>query len=309
MNIPSSIEIYGFVVPLMVPAIVVGYLLYSFFLWRLGKKEGFDEEKIFDLFFLTAACTATLLKVNILVVSGFVFLAVLSLTQIWKWSQFRILDIFIIALYTGILLPLLVYIAISKQFSYLPVFGLGLVAVISFTRIKSTIVKSGYTFSILLMLTILVLFAYFREKPYLIFYVFLFIISLANIYLRERKSMIKPTLPVDFLNKIRNQLLHKRKRLRAEQKILMQEDPYLQSGREDGNSELMDEAILEDTHKEWNDLRRNALEKVHIQVRKALGQLKIGKYGTCEVCGKPIDKARLEAYPEATTCFDHAPNA
>jgi RNA polymerase-binding transcription factor DksA len=48
------------------------------------------------------------------------------------------------------------------------------------------------------------------------------------------------------------------------------------------------------------------VKKLRIQVKKALAAIKIGKYGICEICGKPIDKARLQAYPEATTCIDCA---
>jgi len=46
--------------------------------------------------------------------------------------------------------------------------------------------------------------------------------------------------------------------------------------------------------------------KLKIQVRKALAAINLGKYGKCEICGKDIDKARLRAYPEATTCIDCA---
>ncbi|GIW69716.1 MAG: hypothetical protein KatS3mg101_0463 [Patescibacteria group bacterium] len=86
----------------------------------------------------------------------------------------------------------------------------------------------------------------------------------------------------------------------------MKEDPYLESGRTEGNSEYMDEAILEDTRKSVSDARMGVGSGMLIQVKKALAAIKIGKYGICEVCGKPIDKARLKAYPQATTCLEHA---
>jgi DnaK suppressor protein len=41
----------------------------------------------------------------------------------------------------------------------------------------------------------------------------------------------------------------------------------------------------------------------------ATARLAAGTYGTCEVCGEPIDPARLEARPTATTCVRHAPGA
>jgi RNA polymerase-binding protein DksA len=38
------------------------------------------------------------------------------------------------------------------------------------------------------------------------------------------------------------------------------------------------------------------------QVERALQRLDNGIYGTCENCGNPIGKARLQAFPRATLC-------
>lgn len=38
------------------------------------------------------------------------------------------------------------------------------------------------------------------------------------------------------------------------------------------------------------------------EIDAALGRVDAGTYGACEVCGKPIPHARLEAVPEATLC-------
>jgi RNA polymerase-binding protein DksA len=38
------------------------------------------------------------------------------------------------------------------------------------------------------------------------------------------------------------------------------------------------------------------------QVERALMRLDAGTYGTCENCGNPIGKARLQAFPRATLC-------
>ncbi|GAA1905517.1 TraR/DksA family transcriptional regulator [Lapillicoccus jejuensis] len=40
------------------------------------------------------------------------------------------------------------------------------------------------------------------------------------------------------------------------------------------------------------------------QVEHALERLDDGTYGTCESCGKPIGKLRLQAAPRATLCVD-----
>jgi DnaK suppressor protein len=42
------------------------------------------------------------------------------------------------------------------------------------------------------------------------------------------------------------------------------------------------------------------------EVDAALERLATGHYGTCEICGKPIGAARLEAMPAARLCIDDA---
>jgi DnaK suppressor protein len=57
----------------------------------------------------------------------------------------------------------------------------------------------------------------------------------------------------------------------------------------------MDSELLTDT---INEQRR--------RITMALERLDNGSYGSCQVCGQPIDDERLEARPEATTCRVHA---
>jgi RNA polymerase-binding transcription factor DksA len=47
------------------------------------------------------------------------------------------------------------------------------------------------------------------------------------------------------------------------------------------------------------------LEEQYNNVKLALGKIKKGTYGICEICGKPIEKDRLEAIPSARTCIIH----
>ena len=115
---------------------------------------------------------------------------------------------------------------------------------------------------------------------------------------------MKINLPLDFIKAVTSKLNLKRRELHSQKELLVKEDPYMQPGRTEGNSEDMDEAILEDAEKNLTDIQLTALEKMQIQVNKALGALKIGKYGICEICGRRIDKARLKMYPQATTCVE-----
>ncbi|HSN44251.1 MAG TPA: TraR/DksA C4-type zinc finger protein [Propionibacteriaceae bacterium] len=48
-------------------------------------------------------------------------------------------------------------------------------------------------------------------------------------------------------------------------------------------------------------LAQNAREMLE-QSQLALRLFDSGHYGSCEVCGKPIGKARLQAFPRATMC-------
>ncbi len=45
------------------------------------------------------------------------------------------------------------------------------------------------------------------------------------------------------------------------------------------------------------------------EVEAAVARLAAGTYGVCEVCGRPIGVARLDARPTARTCVEHAPRA
>lgn len=50
-------------------------------------------------------------------------------------------------------------------------------------------------------------------------------------------------------------------------------------------------------------LAANAQEMLD-QTERALARLEAGTYGLCEVCGNPIGKARMQAFPRATLCVE-----
>ncbi|MER7806501.1 TraR/DksA C4-type zinc finger protein [Streptomyces sp900116325] len=50
-------------------------------------------------------------------------------------------------------------------------------------------------------------------------------------------------------------------------------------------------------------LAANATEMLE-QTERALARLDAGTYGLCEVCGNPIGKARMQAFPRATLCVE-----
>ncbi len=62
-----------------------------------------------------------------------------------------------------------------------------------------------------------------------------------------------------------------------------------------------------DVVEDWNE--RNALvatlEPRYNDIVRALGKIKTGTFGTCEVCGVAIEEKRLSASPSARTCVAH----
>ena len=57
---------------------------------------------------------------------------------------------------------------------------------------------------------------------------------------------------------------------------------------------------------EDNNAVINQLESQLAEVNAALDRISKGTYGTCETCGKPIEKERLEANPSARISIKHA---
>ncbi|MCE9643803.1 TraR/DksA family transcriptional regulator [Candidatus Parcubacteria bacterium] len=47
------------------------------------------------------------------------------------------------------------------------------------------------------------------------------------------------------------------------------------------------------------------LEIRYNEIKEALKRIEEGTYGVCRVSGEPIEEARLEANPAATTCMAH----
>ncbi|MFC1756019.1 TraR/DksA family transcriptional regulator [Patescibacteria group bacterium] len=320
MTLPDTINLKIITFPTYYIAVLILGLITLFVIWLQSVRDGFDKEKVFDVFFLSIVYLVGLYFLvnyvslykyyieqnkNIILVSSFMIGTLISyklLTMKWKWSIFRFLDIFSF-LYFSLTLTV-VFSQLYKTSETMPfVYVATYSAIYLITFFSRNRISSGVAFSIFLYLTSAIGWYFFSAKTHLIFYISLITISSVNLFIRSKRKMANNKLKFDLLAKIKGALLSKDKRLKDEQKKLIEDDPYLQEGRDTGNAEAMDEAILEDRAKTEIEIKKKSIGTMQKQVRSALDKIEEGNYGVCESCGIDIDKARIEAYPEATKCL------
>lgn len=327
MRIPEYIQIGQSIISTLWIFVFMGFVYFLFIIWYEGKKDGFENEKLLDLAMSQAifglisyffnynlyqrlriiSYNSPLLQFDehafylTLVLMGLIAINVVY-CRTNRWSIYRILDILSIS--TAGFLSILslggFFVFGDNRFLFpLILFPIYYIFVL---RNRGSRLFSGLSFSTFLLVFILLGIVFFKNKANLILYFPLFTISLANLYFRKKRLMLKSYLPTNFINKIKNRLLKKDKELSKQEMLLKEQDAYMQPGRTTDNAEIIDEAILEDSRKEVTDAVMKGITNLRIQINRALSFIKIGKYGICEVCGEKIDKARLNFYPEATKC-------
>ncbi|HSX39629.1 MAG TPA: TraR/DksA C4-type zinc finger protein [Candidatus Saccharimonadales bacterium] len=321
MQIPVYFTLWSYNIYSITIFIALGLVTSALVIWYEGKRDGFDEENIFDLFlssviagllvfiiFTKVAMYQYFWTLSSSLVSSFIvgLLPVFIFSRLWKWSVYRVLDIFVISFCIGSCVPIFGFVLIYKNLYAL--FGLAGFVVVSFifTKLRVTRYFSGLIFSIFLFLLSIVGIIFFNNVENLIIYGILISLGSVNIYVRRKSLMAQDNLPSNLINSLRQRLLSRRKSLKAEQKLLDVEDAAIISNRSDDNSESIDAAILGDSQEEITDARKTSVLRALVDVRRALAKMRIGSYGICEICGNKIDRARLMAYPEATTCLDDA---
>ncbi|MCQ4081508.1 TraR/DksA C4-type zinc finger protein [Streptomyces sp. RB6PN25] len=102
----------------------------------------------------------------------------------------------------------------------------------------------------------------------------------------------------------RGELLEEMERLRSE--IHASEEAISGLMRDSGDGAGDDQADVgtKNISREHEmSLANNAREMLR-QTEHALERLDVGTYGLCESCGKPIGKARMQAFPRATLCVE-----
>lgn len=102
-------------------------------------------------------------------------------------------------------------------------------------------------------------------------------------------------------NRLKSILLRQQKKVEQDLKTLEANDPLLDAGLAE-SSEPGTESWLADTHSRVVAMKRN-LQDILERTKKALVNIRSGRYGKCEQCGRRIEAERLEVMPTATLCI------
>ncbi len=304
-------------------------VLSSYVIWREAKKEGFDEESVFDMIVILLLGSlligrmvwalenmARLTKVIVHVVSfwkpGVDFIGAASgglsllyiMTKGRKWSLYRILDIFSMGVSLAFPLALSAMVFVRGRYDILVAVGLLLILHAILMTLRGQGFVFGGVFGVSLILGSSIMYVFFGNPKSLIFFVLLFTLGCGVLIKRLRiKKMSVAGISKDFLKSIQDLLKKKDRELAQEELVLEKGDSYNVADRDTMNNEDVDEAKEDEQH-ENTDILKKSIEEMRLQIRKALSMIKIGTYGICEVCHKPIDSARLKAFPQATTCVE-----
>lgn len=108
-------------------------------------------------------------------------------------------------------------------------------------------------------------------------------------------------LPQQALNKIKQKLLRQQKEVDEQLKDLQVNDAIKEEAVPEA-SEPGTDSWLAEIHNQMVAVSRN-LGELSGRIKQALMNIRRGRYGHCEKCGKHIEAERLEAMPAANLCL------
>lgn len=108
--------------------------------------------------------------------------------------------------------------------------------------------------------------------------------------------------PKKLLQPIASFLSDQLARLERRQEVIEKEDPFADTRRLSDKASIDSDAAEQFGHARISAIR-GELDRRIIQTKKALAQIRVGKYGICESCQGMIDTDRLVIYPDATLCL------
>lgn len=127
------------------------------------------------------------------------------------------------------------------------------------------------------------------------------VIALGFLFIRYPDIFSMTQFPKSLLDQMHSYLENRTSALEKKMARLKKEDPFQDKTRFVDQAAEDAEAHNKARHEQVSALQRQ-INLALAQTRKALAKIKIGKYGICESCGKPIETGRLAAMPEATLC-------
>ncbi|OGC38714.1 hypothetical protein A3K42_00080 [candidate division WWE3 bacterium RBG_13_37_7] len=219
MNLPVIINIQGYAIYTFYVFLFLGILNWLFVIWYEARKDGFDVDKMFDMFFVSAILAGLtflwvtrtynwfliyqpfspvlqldrwLLALTIMLVSSLVPLLIFC--NIWHWSKYRILDIYSLALtQLGFFLALGSYLT-RGVIVVVPFILLLPLLYLLIKRLRSVKLQSGFVFSFFVLFNLVYIAVFYRKGGYLLFCFVLLTISFVNLIFRWRKSYETKTL-------------------------------------------------------------------------------------------------------------------
>ncbi len=124
----------------------------------------------------------------------------------------------------------------------------------------------------------------------------------AFLVIRYPSLVTMSNFPKSLIDQMKSYLENRSTTLEKKMARLKKEDPFSDKTRFVDQAADDAEAHNKARHEQVSALQRQ-INLALAQTKKALAKIKIGKYGICESCGKPIETGRLAAMPDATLCL------
>lgn len=107
--------------------------------------------------------------------------------------------------------------------------------------------------------------------------------------------------PESLLRPVYEYLVGEQRSLLKKRRALEKEDPFSDPDRTDDNA-AVDTDVNEQVGHERVSAIKDEVDRMLINIKKAMTRIRLGKYGTCVKCRKLIDTDRLAVNPTAEYC-------
>jgi hypothetical protein len=211
ITLPAQFNILNLSIQTFGLFLLFGFVLLAFIVWKEGKNDGFDEERLFDLLLLSMLSAVLLSRAFYAtnnVTSGRAFfeqiykvwlpgynlygalfgllIPLFVMCKRWKWSIYRILDIFSLGLSLSLAIIVLGFVGLQGKYEFLFAFSSWIFLFALLSKFRTSKIKSGYAFSLFLLLNALLSMIFFTHNTSLTFYLVLVTLASAVFLFRWR---------------------------------------------------------------------------------------------------------------------------